>query len=338
MVASTLRAGALALVSYATDDTSGADDDILRFVVLAPIGNGTVLYFTDRAWVPRPGSTRLNDGSFTNVAGDGTFTLTVGSDLAVGSVITITSADLVAAGINLDDLTGETLYVYQGTDADTPTEFLFAADIADGNLTFNGSLVNTGLSAAAGTAIAVEHDNASFGGHPTGSPQHQLQEISDADNNWHGSDLGDNGGTIYDDRAFVTLNGPLTAPDMQLFGAMTGGGQSDAIVRVDNDEASNIGTNLARLLRDNPAFISMEDIAFDVEDGVWFAVMNEGTDITRIIKGNISDLANTGGTPTFTTIYEYNNDSANRDRQGRKPHLLHARRLDSRPQFHVGRL
>ena len=41
MVASTLRAGALALVSYATDDTNTADDDILRFVVLAPMGSGS---------------------------------------------------------------------------------------------------------------------------------------------------------------------------------------------------------------------------------------------------------------------------------------------------------
>jgi hypothetical protein len=69
--------------------------------------------------------------------------------------------------------------------------------------------------------------------------------------------------------------------------------------------------NLTRLLRDNPAFVSMEDIAFDLEDSVWFAVMNEGTDITRILKGDIADLTHTGGTPTFTTIYEYNNDQAN---------------------------
>ncbi|MFC7497697.1 Ig-like domain-containing protein [Enterovirga sp. GCM10030262] len=310
MVASTLRAGALALVSYATDDTNTADDDILRFVVLAPIGSGTVIHFTDRTWTPRAGSTMLNDGSFTNAANEGTFTYTAGADIPVGTVITITSAQLAAAGINLSDTTGETIYAYQGTDANTPTEFLFAAEIADGNSTFNGSLVNTGLSEAAGTAITVVHDNASFGGHPTGSPQHQLQEIADEANNWHGSDIGENGGTLYDDRANVNLSGPLTAPDMQLFGAMTGGGQSDAIVRVDNDEASNVGANLTRLLRDNPAFISMEDIAFDLEDGVWFAVMNEGTDITRIVKGNIADLTNTGGTPTFTTVYEYNNDSA----------------------------
>lgn len=317
MAASTLRAGDIALVSYATDDTAGADDDVLRFVVLAPTGSGTVIHFTDRTWTPRAGSTMINDGSFAAAGGnEGTYTLTVGSDLAVGDVITITTALLNGAGINLSDASGETLYVFQGTDANTPTEFLYAADIADGNLSFNGSLVNTGLSEAAGTAIAVAHDNASFGGHATGSPQHQLQEISvtaAATSNWHGSDTGDNGGTLYDDRAHIALGGPLTAPDMQLYGAMTGGGQADAVLRIDNDETSNVGTNLTRMLRDNPAFISMEDIAFDVEDGIWFAVMNEGTDITRIVRGNIADLNNTGANPvpTFTTVFEYNNDSAN---------------------------
>jgi hypothetical protein len=130
MVASILAAGDLAIVSYATDAVGGTDDDdVIRFVLLKPIGSGTQFFFTDRTW---------NGSAFVNAAGDGTFAYTAGADLPAGTVITITSAQLAAAGMNLSDLTGDTIYAYQGSDADTPTSFLYAADIADGNSIFNG--------------------------------------------------------------------------------------------------------------------------------------------------------------------------------------------------------
>ena len=262
MVASVLAAGDVALVSYATDAVGGSDDDdVIRFVLLKPIGSGTQIFFTDRTW---------NGSAFVNAAGDGAFAFTAGADLAAGIVITITSAQLAAAGMNLSDLTGDTIYAYQGSDADSPTSFLYAADIADGNNVFNGSLANTGLTVGT-TAVAVGYDQASYAGQSTQIQQTQLTEISD-NVQWHGSDANDSLGTIYDDRADVTLSGPLNNPDMQLFAVMAGGGQSDAVVRMDNDEASNVATNLTRLFRDNPNFNHLTDLSFDIEDGVFFAV------------------------------------------------------------------
>ncbi|HYI47410.1 MAG TPA: Ig-like domain-containing protein [Allosphingosinicella sp.] len=291
----------VAIVAYATDAVGGTDDDdIIRFVLLAPIGTGTQIFFTDRLW---------NGTAFAAAGGgEGTFTYTAGADLAAGTVITITSAQLVTAGMNLADVAGETIYVYQGTDANTPTAFLYAIDIADENTTFNGSLVNTGLTVGT-NAVAVGHDQASYAGPSTQIAQTQTAAISN-NAQWHGHSGNDIGGTIYDDRADTSLSGPLTNPDMQLFVVNNGGGQSDAIVRIDNDEAANIGTNLTRLFRDNPMFTRLEDITFDIEDGVWFAADNEGTDITRILKGNIADLFNGNPNPTITVVFDYVNNGA----------------------------
>jgi VCBS repeat-containing protein len=292
MVASVLAAGDVAIVAYATDAVGGSDDDdLIRFVLLKPIGSGTQIFFTDRSWT---GSV------FTNAAGDGTFTYTAGADLAAGTVITITSAQLAAAGMNLSDATGDTIYVYQGTDADTPTGFLYAADIADGNATFDGSLANTGL--ANGTsAVAVGFDQASYAGQSTQIQATQLAKIGTSAQ-WHGSDADDSLGTMYDDRADTSLSGPLNNPDMQLFAVMAGTGQSDALVRMDNDEGANSATNLTRLFRDNPNFTRLTDLSFDIEDGVWFAADSDGT-TSRILKGNIADLVSGTSTPTISVIY-----------------------------------
>ena len=293
MAASVLAAGDIAIVSYATDAVGGTDDDdIIRFVLLKPIGSGTQIFFTDRAW---------NGSAFTNAAGDGTFAYSAGADLAAGTVITITSAQLAAAGMNLSDLTGDTIYVYQGSDADSPTSFLYAIDIADGNNVFNGSLANTGL-VNGSTAVAIGFDQASYAGQSTQIQQTQLTNISN-NAQWHGSDTNDSLGTMYDDRADVTLSGPLNNPDMQLFAVMAGGGQSDAVVRMDNDEASDVATNLTRLFRDNPDFNHLTDLSFDIEDGVFFVVDSDGV-TTRILKGNIADLANGTSTPTLTVIFD----------------------------------
>jgi hypothetical protein len=312
-MATTLRSGDVAIIAYATDDGFHGNGDIIRFVVLKSIAAGTVIYLTDRNWTPTPGSAILNAGSFAAPGGgEGTFAYTAGAGgIAAGTVITITSAQLAAAGINLSD-GGDTIYIYQGTDANTPTGFLFAMEVGDGNTEFTSNLVNTGLVAGVHT-VSIAHDQAVYQHQGLGAPGAQLASIVNS-SHWYGNDTNDLNANTYDDRIYIERSGPLNAGDMQLFGAMTGGGQADAIVRVDNDfndTASNIGTNLARLLRDHPAFISMEDIAFDLEDGVWFAVMNEGTDITRIVKGQIADLRENNQSAVFTVIYEYNNDSAN---------------------------
>lgn len=301
MVATTLRAGSVAIISYATDALAGSANggDTIRFVLLQPIGAGTQIFFTDRNW---------NGTSFASGAGEGTFSFVAGADMAAGTVVTISAAQLQAAGIDLSDA-GETIYAYQGANADAPSSFLFAIDIADGNLTFEGTeLLNTGLTPGL-NAVALGGDQGVYQGQGTQVANTQLADIVNT-SRWFTSNNDDISGTGYDDRAIVERSGPFNAGDMQLFGAMTGGGQSDAILRIDNDEGANIGSNLARLMRDHPAFVSMEDIAFDLENGVWFAVMNEGTDITRIVRGNIADLFNANQTAVFTTVYEYNNDAA----------------------------
>jgi peptidase M10/serralysin-like protein/cadherin-like protein/Big-like domain-containing protein/hemolysin type calcium-binding protein len=300
MVASVLKRGNVAIVSYATDPIGPDGDDIIRFVVLVPIGAGTQIFFSDRNW---------NGTAFPAAGGgDGTFTYTAGADIPAGTVITITSAQLLAAGMDLSN-GGDTIYVYQGTSADSPTTFLYAIDIADANTTFNGNLTGTGLTVGV-DAVAVAHDQASFAGQSTQIPQTQLTAIS---NNvqWHGHSGDDIGGTIYDDRADVTLSGPLNNPDMQLFGMMSGGGQSDAFIRMDNDEAANTATNLTRLFRDNPSFTHLTDLAFDIEDGFWFAVDNDGSSTTRLLKGNIADLVSGTSSPTITVLYDFPNDDDN---------------------------
>ena len=300
MVASVLKRGQVAIVAYATDPIGVDGDDIIRFVIMTSIGSGTQIFFSDRNW---------NGTAFPAAsAGEGTFTYIAGADLPAGTVITITSAQLLAAGMDLNNISGDTIYVYQGTDANTPTTFLFAIDVGDENTTFNGNLTGTGLTAGV-DAVAVAFDQASYAGPSTQIPQTQLSSISTTAR-WHGHSGDDIGGTIYDDRADTSLSGPLNNPDMQLFVVNNGGGQSDAIVRIDNDEAANIGTNLTRLFRDNPMFTRLEDITFDIEDGVWFAADNEGTDVTRILKGNIADLFNGNPNPTITVVFDYPNNGA----------------------------
>ena len=298
-VPTVLARGRVAIVSYETDQTAGAaSPDALRFVVLEAIGSGTQIFFSDRAW---------NGSAFAAAGGgEGTYTYTAGADIPAGTVITITGAQLAAAGVTLSNA-GETLYVYQGTDANTPTTFLFAADIADGNSTFNGNLTGTGLTVGV-NAVAVSHDNARFVGQSTGIAATQLDWISN-NARWQGSDQDDIGGTTgYSEVSDTTISGPLTNPHMQVFSVMAGGGQSDAILRMDGADGSSVGTNLAGLFRDNPAFNHLSDLSFDVEAGYFFFVDSNGTTTNRIMRGDIADLANGNPSPSFTQIFATDGD------------------------------
>jgi hypothetical protein len=161
MVATALKAGSLAVIHINSDDPGGTRADTISFVLLKPTGSGTVIYFTDRTWTPTTGSTALNAGSFSTSGTDGTFAYMAGADLPAGTIINISTAQLANAGINISDL-GEALYVYQGTDANTPTSFLYAVELGDGNTTFNASLTNTGLTPGVHT-VALAGDNVSYG-------------------------------------------------------------------------------------------------------------------------------------------------------------------------------
>lgn len=154
MVATTLSIGGVALIGYngGSSDGSGrpATTDKFHFVLLTAIGSGTQIHFTDRTW---------NGTSFSNSGTDGTFTYTAATDLPAGTVITLTAAQLIAAGIDFEHIAGEAIYVYQGA-VNTPTQFLFAIEGGDGNATFAASLVNTGLSVGNG-AVSVTQDRKS---------------------------------------------------------------------------------------------------------------------------------------------------------------------------------
>jgi VCBS repeat-containing protein len=290
-----LDRGEVAIISYETDTSAGGSPDGLRFVLLDDLASGGTIYITDRSW---------NGTAFTNAAGEGTYVYTAGSNQTAGTIITLTAAQLTAAGITLSNA-GEAIYVYQGGQ-DAPTRFLFAIEVADGNSTFNGSLVNTGLTAGL-NAVAVQFDNASYAGSSTQIPATQLIDISTS-SRWHGHDNDDIGGTPnYSEVADTTVHHTFTNPDMVIIAGMAGGGQSDAMLRIGRDEGATTGSHLVRMFRDNVAFNHITDVTFDIEGGFFFFVDSDGNFINRIMRGNISDLVSGVSNPTFTQVFATDN-------------------------------
>jgi Ca2+-binding RTX toxin-like protein len=287
-----LSAGEVAIVSYETDTSVPASPDGLRFVLLTGIAQGTVIYITDRAW---------NGSAFTNAAGEGTYTYTAPTALAAGTVITLSHAQLATGGITLSNA-GETLYMYQGA-ADTPTHFLFAADVADGNITFTGNLTGTGLTNGV-NAVAVAQDNAVYVGAPTGIQQTQILSIS-SNTSWYGLDLDDNAATTGFTEVIDTVvqNPFFDGHDMVMISGFRGGGQSDGILRIGEENNAQTAVNVARMFRDNAAFTGVEDISFDLENGFFFFLDTNGNAVNRIMRGNITDLVSGNQTPTFTQIF-----------------------------------
>src|SRR4051812_50168460 len=87
MTATTLSVGDLAIISVNTEDIipgGSSSNDLISFILLKPVGSGTQIFFTDRAW---------NGSSFAGAGGgEGTFTYTAGARLPAGTVGTITQA------------------------------------------------------------------------------------------------------------------------------------------------------------------------------------------------------------------------------------------------------
>jgi hypothetical protein len=289
---SILSAGEIAIVSYETDTSTPASPDGLRFVLLTSIASGTTIYITDRAWT---------GSAFTNAAGEGTYTYVAPSALPAGTVITLSHAQLATGGITLSNA-GETLYMYQGA-ADLPTHFLFAADVADGNTTFTGNLTGTGLVNGV-NAVAVAQDNAVYVGAPTGIAQTQILSISNT-TSWYGLDLDDNPGTPNFTEVIDTVvqNPFFDGHDMVMISGFRGGGQSDGILRIGEENNAQTAVNVARMFRDNAAFTGVEDISFDLENGFFFFLDTNGNATNRIMRGNITDLVSGNSTPTFTQIF-----------------------------------
>jgi Ca2+-binding RTX toxin-like protein len=313
MVASTLSVGDVAIIGFNTgqDNESpaqAATQDKLYFVLLKPIGSGTTIYITDRSW---------NGTVFASAGGDGTFTYTAGADIPAGTVITITQAQLTAAGMDIDHVGGDTFYVYQGTNSNTPTNFLFAAEFADSSAGFQASLVNTGLVVGV-SAVAVAFDSGAYTGPTTfaesfmwnGNGSTLLTSIADS-TNWVGDDsTGDNA------REQEVQNGPwLKHADVEFWGTMGSGGLAntlaDATFAGGADDYNHTRQYDGMLYPSGPnagtnVFNSLRDIVFDTVDGKFFVTDSNISGVNRILQGNISDLlANPSGVPNLTVLFTY---------------------------------
>lgn len=295
MAASTLLAGDIAVIGYNTGQTdgNGSTVDTFRIVLLKPVGSGTVIYFTDRAWT---------GAAFTAAAGDGTITYTAGADLAAGTVIDLP----MAGGFDLEQL-GDAIYAFQGTDANTPVRFLTAIEIADGNTAFAGSLANTGLTAGV-NAVAVGQDSAAYHGPTTEAfaylfnAKSLMENINDA-TNWVGANSV--GGFKPLDQP--DHSGPYnTAADFSLWIAGSTGGTGIVSVQGDSTvNSGNVAYNLSQLYTDSGLLTRPQDIVFDTVHGKFFiADSNFGSGVNRVLQGNISDLlGNPSTTPTLTVLY-----------------------------------
>jgi hypothetical protein len=293
MAATTLAAGELAIISYNTEDTGSPALDSISFVLLKAIGSGTQIFFTDRAWT---------GSAFTSGSGEGTYTYTAGGDLAAGTVITITQAQLTAAGMALLD-TGESIYVYQGA-INAPTAFLYAVDVADENTTFSGSLTNTGLSVAAGTAAAIGADNAAFGtrGYNIQLPT-LLQQIANA------TDWVQNTNSPQPTQ-YTNGSNFFTAPDKQIWVASSGAGEAITMLNVDGTvSSSSVAYQITHAFQNDAALYHPSDITLDTVNDKFFFINADLAGHNQIMQGSISQvLANPGAAMVLTTLYS-NTDS-----------------------------
>ena len=302
MAATTLSAGDIAIIGYQADSP-----DALSFVLLRDIGSGTQIFFSDRNW---NGSAFPGAGS-----GDGTVTYTAGADLVAGTVVTINAASLSGGGSTFDHTTGDTIYAYQGTNANTPTTFLYAVDFGDGNTTFNGNLAGTGLTNGV-NAVAVSYDNASYAGPSTfqaglqlSTGSNLLTDISNF-NEWIGNDNAGQTALVQPPQTVM-----LDAPEVQVWTVGSGGGE--VIAHVNNNNGSNTGTNIVALLTNKTINIvktggtvadaaglrGTQDIALDPVHNKYFVLDSDGTN-DRILEGNLSDLLNNpGATQTLRQLY-----------------------------------
>jgi large repetitive protein len=303
-----LSAGDIAIIGYNTGQNLSTPntEDKLYFVLLKPIASGTTIHITDRAW---------NGATFANAAGDGTFTYTAGANLPAGTVVSITPAQLSGAGIDINHTTGDTFYAYQGADANTPTSFLYAAEFAEGNTTFSGSLANTGLSTGASTAIAIQHDSGAYAGPTThagsllfnGAGSTLLASIADP-NNWTGDDVDG----VNANEQFVQTGPWLTHHNLEFYGVGNPGGSGIFNVVSDSTHSGGIDTFNYSLLYNNalvggttPLVFHPNDIVFDTVNGRFFiADSNISDGNNRILMGNIADLNGSPGTiPTLTVLF-----------------------------------
>jgi hypothetical protein len=129
---------------------SGDGNDVVVFTSLKNIPNNQVVYFNENEW---NGSPIGSGGAFNTGEGSLTWTNNTGSDLAPGTVITLTNlaSGTIAASVGTVSKSGtfniagsdDALYAFIGTNSSTPTAFL--SYIANGTVSASGSITNTGL-------------------------------------------------------------------------------------------------------------------------------------------------------------------------------------------------
>ena len=326
----------VAIIGYNTGQNNespaqAATLDKLHFVLLGAVGSGTQIFITDRAWVATPGNNTIGAGSFTAAGGDGTLTWTAGADLPAGTVISatlsggnvtftvngVTTAPVSAGGFDIDHTSGDAIYMYQGA-INAPTSFLYAAEFADGNTTFAGSLVNTGLTVGL-NAVAIAGDSGAYNGPTThaenflfnGAATTILHAIADSTNWVIDDSTGDNA------REQEVQTGPwFTHADVDFWGTMASGGLAntlrDPTFGSGNDDFNHTRQYDGLLFpvghpqAGQNVFQSLRDIVFDTVDGKFFLVDSNISGVNRILQGNISDLiGNPTSVPNLTVLWSY---------------------------------
>ncbi|MFC7335900.1 lamin tail domain-containing protein [Haloferula chungangensis] len=192
-IAPNLTPGSIAFTGFNSD--SGKN---LAFVVLDPIDEGQVIYFTDDEW----NGLEIGSGGGFDDANEGTLRWTApAGGVSAGTVITIDSVDSsvnVTANIGAvaqedasfnPSTSGDTIYVYQGTDFRTVSSFLAVLSSTTG-----AELGGTGLSEGT-TAIMLPNstDGAAYTGSRSTSPSYSgyLTFLGNVDMNWTTDSDGD---------------------------------------------------------------------------------------------------------------------------------------------------
>lgn len=297
-------ANRIAFIGYNTgqSDASGnpPTTDSLSFVALTALTEGTVIYITDRSW---------NGTAFVAGSGDGTFAYTVpAGGVAAGTVITLSQAQLIAAGVDLSE-NGDSIYAYIGATADaTPMRFLHALEIGDADQNFDGSLLNTGL-VANQSAVAAGFDSGAYVGPTYASVQTSGQTLFGAVStsaNWAGGNR-----TTVNAVPQLVQDGPwLVNPEVTLFGVGSGGG--GGLFRVSQDAtvsggASGFNPTLVfngLTAGSPPVLYGPRDIVVSPVTGQYFLLDTNGAGgQNRILTGNIAQFATGASSATLNVLY-----------------------------------
>lgn len=215
-----LPPGAIAFTGFNAD---GNED--LAFVALAPIAQGTVIHFTDKAW----NGLQIGAGGAFN-SGDGIITWTApAGGVAQGTVVTLnnlTSAGRAASVGNAVEtgafeLTGtdETVYAFQGSTAVATNFLAVVATHAD------DSVENTGLGMAHIIHLPADEDIAAYTGPRSGQASYAAYlSLIDDPANWVSQDGSDDqsNDTIAPDLPFDPTPFTLTGAGVT-FAAWIGG-------------------------------------------------------------------------------------------------------------------